>query len=309
MKLDNELSDWMVARLDDHELAIFLFHGVITDHTSGVRNYTGKHITSDLFARCIASVSRQGNSLSMDEVLHSCETRAPFPPKSFAITFDDGFENNLTVAAPILNDFDVPATIYVTTEFVEKNGMSWIDRIENAVEHTNQQIIKPRWTNESFTLRDKESRIRFLKAVRKYVKSCANCNANIFADELCSELGVEPQPEAIGELDRKMSWEQVRNAAKSELITIGGHSHTHPILSFLSPPQLAYELDSCLGLLQEKADVGATHFSYPEGLDHCYSEEVIEELKKREVRCGPTAIDGTNRVGHDPFHLRRIMVG
>lgn len=309
MKLDNELSDWMVARLDEHELAIFLFHGVITEHTCGVRNYTGKHITSDIFARCISSVSRQGNSLSMDEVLHFCETQAPFPPKSFAITFDDGFENNLTVAAPILNDFDVPATIYVTTKFVEKNGMSWIDRIENAVEHANQQTISPRWTNESFTLRDSESRIRFLKAVRIYVKSSENCNANIFADELCSELGVESQPEAIGELDRKMSWEQVRNAAKSELITIGGHSHTHPILSFLSPQQLAYELDTCLGLLQQKGGIEPTHFSYPEGWDHCFSEEVIEELKKRGVRCSPTAIDGTNRIGCDPFRLRRIMVG
>jgi len=309
MKLDNELPDRMLLRLDEQELAIFLFHGVITDHTYGVRNYTGKHITSDLFARCIASVSRQGNALSMDEVLHYCEIRAPFPPKSFAITFDDGFENNLTVAAPILDDFDVPATIYVTTELVGKNGMSWIDRIENAVEHANQQTINPRWINESFTLRDTESRIRFLKAVRKYVKSSENYNANIFADELCSELGVEPQPEAIGELDRKMSWGQVRNAAKSELITIGGHSHTHPILSFLSPQQLACELDSCLGLLQEKADIEPTHFSYPEGLDHCYSEEVIEELKKRGVRCSPTAIDGTNGIGCDPFRLRRIMVG
>lgn len=310
MSLDNELPDRMVARLDEHELAIFLFHGVITDRTCGVRNYTGKHVASDLFARCIANVCRNGNALSMDEVLHSCETRAPFPPRSFAITFDDGFENNLTVAAPILDDFNVPSTIYITTEFVEKNGMSWIDRIENAVEHANEQTINPRWANESFRLINKESRIRFLKAVRKYVKSSPDCDANIFADELCSELGgVQAQPEANSELDRKMSWGQVRNAAQSELITIGGHSHTHPILSFLSPDQLAYELDNCLDLLKDKAGIGPTHFSYPEGLNHCYSEDVIEELKKRGVRCSPTAIDGTNVIGHDPFRLRRIMVG
>lgn len=306
---DNALPDHMVARLDDQELAIFLFHGVITDYTCGVRNYTGKHITSELFARCIASVAREGNALSMDEVLHYCETRNPFPPNSFAITFDDGFENNLTVAAPILDDFDVPATIYVTTEFVEKNRMSWIDRIENAVEHAAEQMIRPRWTRESFTLSNTESRICFLKSVRKYVKSSPNCDANLFADELCGELGFDANPEGDGELDRKMSWEQVRMAAQSEIITIGGHSHTHPILSFLSPQQLDYELDSCLDLLREKAGIGPTHFSYPEGLGHCYSEEVIRELKKRGVRCSPTAIDGTNGAGYDPFRLRRIMVG
>ena len=309
VKLDNNLPDWMVARLDEQELAIFLFHGVVTKNTYGVRNYTGKHISSELFARCIAGVSRQGNALSMDEVLHFCETQTPFPPKSYAITFDDGFENNLTVAAPILYDFDVPATIYVTTEFIEKNRMSWIDRIENAVEHASEQTINPQWANESFTLRNTESRIRFLTAVRKYVKSSPECDSNTFASELCSELGVHPEPEANGELDRKMSWAQVNSAAQSELITIGGHSHTHPILSFLSRQQLAYELDSCFDLLKDKAGVGPAHFSYPEGLAHCYSEEVIEALKKRGVCCSPTAIDGTNAIGSDPFHLKRVMVG
>jgi len=309
MKHDDSLPDQMAGRLNQSELVIFLFHGVVAKPNQGIRNYTGKHIARELFARCIEQISLLGNALSMDEVLYYCETRTPFPPNAFAITFDDGFENNLSVAAPILGDFHVPATIYVATELVETNGMSWIDRIEHAVEQSHKQALTPPWSDERYLLSDASGKIRFLQAVRKYVKSNPDCNANVFADNLCVELGAGPRPKAEGELDRKMSWEQVRTAALSELLTIGGHSHTHPILSFLSTKQLEHELDTCFGLLEAKASIDPTHFSYPEGLAHCYSEDVIQALKKRGVRCCPTAIDGRNVIGSDPFHLKRVMVG
>jgi peptidoglycan/xylan/chitin deacetylase (PgdA/CDA1 family) len=309
MKHDHSLPQQMSARLDESELAIFLFHGVVTKPAQGIRNYTGKHISSELFARCIAQISLVGHALSMDEVLHHCETRTPFPSKAFAITFDDGFENNLSVAAPILDDFDVPATIYVTTELIETNGMSWIDRIELAVERTPVKVISPPWSDEKFGLRDEGSKIRFLQAVRKYVKSSPNCDANAFADDLCVQLSADRRPEAYGELDLKMSWQQVRAAGESSLLTIGGHSHTHSILSFLAPQQLEAELDTCFYFLETKGGIKPIHFSYPEGLKYCYSENVIQALKRRQVRCCPTAIDGRNAIGDDPFHLNRIMVG
>lgn len=306
---DQDLPDKLAELLHEDELVIFLFHGVIRKKAQGIRNYTGKHINSDLFARCIASVSSVGNALSMDEVLNYSEAQTQYPPKSFAITFDDGFENNISVAAPILADFGVPFTIYVTTDFIERNSMSWIDRIENAVDLAPEQIVSPFWAQEQFALTGKESRIAFLSEVRKFVKTCPACDPNIFADELCSELGGSIYQDTNSELDRKMSWEQVRSAAQSDIISIGGHSHTHPILSFLSPQGLAYELDTCFTLLKEKAGVEPTHFSYPEGLSHCYSADVISQLKQRNVLCSPTAISGRNRVGCDPFHLKRIMVG
>lgn len=306
---DQSLPDELAGLLHEDELVIFLFHGVTTKITQGVRNYTGKHINSDLFARCIASVSKLGNALSMDEVLHYCAAGTQFPPRSFAITFDDGFENNISVAAPILSDFGVPMIIYVTTDFIERNSMSWIDRVENAVDCAPEQFLSLFWTQKQFTLTGTESRIEFLTEVRKFVKTSPACDPNIFADELCSILGSAFDQDTDNELDRKMSWEQVRSAAQSDFISIGGHSHTHAILSFLSPKRVDYELDTCFALLKEKADVEPTHFSYPEGLGHCYSSNVISQLKQRNVRCSPTAISGRNIVGSDPFHLKRIMVG
>lgn len=297
----------LARRLTADRLAIYLFHGVIVRQRHRVRNYTGKHLEADLFARCMEALATQGRAVSMNEVLSACENGDPLPPRAFAITFDDGFANNLTVAAPILADFDIPLTIYVTTGFVDANGMSWIDRIEYAVEEAPDQDISVDWAPEPFPLRDDDSRIAFLKAVRHHVKNTPRCDADAFADELCARLGKPGRLSSDDPLDLKMTWNDVRAANNGGMITIGGHSHTHPILSFLSIERLEGELDTCMDLLRTRGGVEPTHFSYPEGLAHCYSATVIAELKKRGVRCCPTAIDGVNAKGADPFELRRIM--
>lgn len=302
------LPEKIARRLSKTGLAVFLFHGVIPHQTHRVRNYTGKHIEANVFRLCMARLAKVGQALSMDQVLRHCETGSAFPPYAYAITFDDGFENNLSVAAPILAEFNIPATIYITTRFIEENAMSWIDRIEYAVERAQNRTLKEEWSDEDFTLDDIDSRIYFLQAVRNYVKQCSDCNADTFADALCARLGINEQPVSNDPLDRKMTWEQVRTAANNPLLTIGGHSHTHAILSYLAPIQLADELDISLHLLQQQANITPIHYSYPEGLPHCYSDQVIQALKQRGIRCCPTAIDGINTAATDPFRLKRIMV-
>ncbi len=133
----------MIAdRLHDDHLAIFLFHGVVPEASTGVRNYHGKHLARDVFSRGIETLAVTGTALSMDEVLEHLDTNRPFPRRAFAVTFDDGFANNLEVAAPVLEASGVPATVYITTQFVDDNAMSWIDRIEQCV--TEADLISRR---------------------------------------------------------------------------------------------------------------------------------------------------------------------
>jgi peptidoglycan/xylan/chitin deacetylase (PgdA/CDA1 family) len=245
----------------------------------------------------------------MDQVLQYLEQKEPFPPNSFALTFDDGFENNFSVAEPILKRYSVPAMIYLTTDFISRNSMSWIDRIEFAVELTKKQSIYSDWCNSSFTLNNSENRIQFLSAVRKHVKSTRTCNPNEFADKLCLELGFPDIASSNDPLDKKLSWKQIRDIGQSsKYLSFGGHSHTHAILSFLSSDELNYELDTSLDLMTNNGGLKTIHYSYPEGLKHCYSKDVIQELKKRGIKCCPTAIAGVNSELTDPFHLTRVMV-
>jgi peptidoglycan/xylan/chitin deacetylase (PgdA/CDA1 family) len=290
----------------DGSLAIFLFHGVVEQSNWQIRNYTAKHLKASDFRGSLESLARCGEPLSMDQVATICASGQPFPSGAFAITFDDGFENNLLIARPILEELKIPATVYVTTRFVDENVMSWIDRIEWALERAPAGILQLPWLVEAVEFSDKESKICLLDDIRRNVKTSREIDVESLVTSVFQQLDLEEVRFSQCPLDKKLTWQQVRQWIAPGYI-VGGHSHNHSILTFLSPAELAWELDTSLSLLRERADIMVSHYSYPEGLAHCYSDDVITALKLRGICCCPTAIDGVNRPGSDPFQLRRVM--
>lgn len=300
--------DPFADRLTDGKLAIYLFHGVIDAPPRPVRNYTRKHLSASLFEAFVARVAARGVALSMDEVLDLCLADKRFPPKAFAVTFDDGFLNNLTVATPILESHGVPATVYVTTGFVEHNAMSWVDRVEMVLEPAACGALRFPWRGTAAAFDGPESKRALLDEIRREVKSRRDIDPNAFAADVAHQLNCAPVLASNDQLDRKMDWAAVRAFAARPGMTVGGHTHSHAILSHLDPACLEFEIDHCLGLLRDKAGIDTRHFAYPEGLAEHYSDGVIVALRARGITCCPTAEPGLNDPGADPFRLKRIMV-
>ena len=75
------------------------------------------------------------------------------PPNSILITFDDGYKNNYTLAFPILKKYNMKATIFLNTKFIEKDEayLNW-DEIREMYEsglidfqlhtHSHQLTVK-----------------------------------------------------------------------------------------------------------------------------------------------------------------------
>jgi peptidoglycan/xylan/chitin deacetylase (PgdA/CDA1 family) len=295
-------------RLSDKGYAIFLLHGVVEKSDYRIRNYTRKHLEKDYFHHVMLDLKRSGHPLSMDDVIRHHSEGIPFPSHAFAITFDDGFQNTYSIAAPILSELRIPATFYNTTQFVGGNGMSWIDRIEYCMEAVAEVRLTLPWYSGTYTLRNRQDKIRFLDYLRSRVKNDENINADKLASNVCAQCGIEEKMSSNDPLDLKMNWEHVRELSCNELFSIGGHSHHHVNLNFLSHDELESEVVTSIRLLKEKAQVSPRHYSYPEGLENCYSDKVIGVLKENGVVCSPTAIDGINEPGTDLFHLRRIAI-
>lgn len=295
------------AALGTNSIAIYLFHGVVEKNAYAVRNYNNKHLDRETFRRIIVDLAAAGEAMAMDDVLATLEAGRPFPPNAFAVTFDDGFANNLTVALPVLREFGVPATIYLTSDFIDSNRMSWIDRIEWALETTGGTLSLS-WRDGAVDVSSNDEKRAVLDDIRGHVKTTPDADGDALATDIQRQLGLPETWSSDDPLDRKLTWDQVRELAADPMVTLGGHTHSHAVLSFLSETDLAWELDTSLALLRDRGGVGPTHYSYPEGLAHCYSPAVIVALKARGVRCCPTAIDGINGPGTDPFELRRVSV-
>lgn len=297
-----------VERLREEELVVLLFHGVVEDNSHPLKNYNRKHIEKDYFAKTMAELKSAGHALSMDEVVELTRAGEPYPPRSFAVTFDDGFANNYTVAAPILNDLGLPATFYVTTDYVDRNRVAWHDSIEYCLSEVGRVELKFPWAKAPVQCGTFEEKRAVMEDIRHHIKRSPDIDPDEFADEIFDQCGVARVHFLEDEFNSKMTWRQVAELASTPGFLVGGHTHTHAIMSFLDELALAGEIDHSLSLLEEKCGLGARHYSYPEGMDYCYSESVIASLKERGVVCCPTAIDGTNALGTDLFHLKRIMV-
>jgi len=61
---------------------------------------------------------RKWYALGADEFTHLIRTGKPMPPRSFVITFDDGYESIASAALPILKEFNFPAIAFISTRLV-----------------------------------------------------------------------------------------------------------------------------------------------------------------------------------------------
>ena len=286
---------------------VLLFHGVIPARKHAVRNYINKHIVVDKFVSTLRGLLKTGTAISLEDVVLASRGECQLPERAFVVTFDDGFANNYSVAAPILEDLKVPATFFITTSFVDENEASWIDRVEQAVESVGScQVNLPDYELAG-RFATAAQKIELLKQIRQSIFERADIDPYNFAEEFASHIGAG-QFEPDEELDQKLNWGQVKNLSENNLFTIGGHTHTHPVLEHLDDEELVWEIDKSLIMLKKGVSKPIKYYSYPQGLDWCYSDRVIKALKERGIGCCPTAEEGINRAGDGLFRLKRMMV-
>ena len=140
-----------LSKLKNNDYIIFLFHGVIDKDNYKIRNYSKKHINKKKFETFLKKCKKIGNPISIEDLVDYKNCKKKLPQKSFIISFDDGFENNYSIAIPILKKLNIPAVFYLSTDFVENNSMSWIDKVEYCFENYNYNLFLP-WRSKSILL-------------------------------------------------------------------------------------------------------------------------------------------------------------
>lgn len=97
-------------------LVVLMYHAVV-DAPLSVPDWC--FMTSDSFRAQMEYLARSGRVVALSRALNGTPQTAASP--AIAVTFDDGFRNNLDVALPILARFEIPAT--VASEVVGKNSL------------------------------------------------------------------------------------------------------------------------------------------------------------------------------------------
>lgn len=291
-----------------NNFVIFLFHGVIEKNLFEVRNYNKKHILKKEFLKILRLLKRKGNVLSLDEILYCIKNHINLPKNTYAITFDDGFENNYSLAAPILDELNLPSTFYFSTDFIENNTMSWIDKIEYCVELKKKGEVFIPWLRRKVQFNSKQSKINLLDNIRYFVKNNFGFNINNFVNHFFNQCNIKIINHSNINIDKKINWKQTNILKNHRLFKVGGHSHEHLSLGLLSRKQSTLQIRKSFRLFKKRINLNLDHYSYPEGRKIDYNKSIITSLKSSGIKLCPTAIEGKNNLNTSLFDLKRILI-
>lgn len=290
---------------------ILLYHGV---HPVNLdpwpRNSSGKHIPVDRFEAEMDFVARFLSPISMREIAAAHRGEAVLPSDAVAVTFDDGFLNNHGEAWPILERYHIPATFYLATGYVGTRRMMWTDRLETAIFDSarDRLDIVVGETALRYPLDDVDGRVAAFEEIKARCKSVANEVKDAVVEAVWEQMA--PDVPDDHPLYAFMSWDEVREMARSSLIDFGAHTVDHVALSRVPSNVMQWQIDKSVADLNAALDISTELFSYPEGQEDDYDDEVIAHLRERNFDHAPSAVDGINDVATtNPFHLRRTMVG
>lgn len=286
---------------------VLMYHGICAED---INLWT--QIPVEDFKRQISYLKRHYKAISMSQALEIIKGQKSPPDHSVVITFDDGFLSNKTLAYPVLKENRIPAEIFLTTSFVDRSvrfhGMIRTDYIIGLFRHSKHNLLDLRDQGlDEMRLDDMASRIEAGYHVGNALKRMESDEENRLIGIIEERLGIEMTPEdqqTFGSL----SWDDARQLQSEGLITFGAHTVSHEILSRLEPPQLLCEIVDSQKVIEQKLGVPIRHFAYPNGTRADFNDD-IKKLVAQYYDCALSTIDGVNRVGADPYEVKRIGIG
>jgi peptidoglycan/xylan/chitin deacetylase (PgdA/CDA1 family) len=290
-------------------LKILCYHGITNTISNGIENYSGKHIDEKIFYQQISFLKQNCSVISMDEVVEIILKKKTWPKNPIALTFDDGFKNNIEVAAPILQDLAAPATFYICPGMVGGDEIFWVDKVEACINLTKEKSITLDLNGDKeFFLTSLQAKINSVQRIKNFCKNIHSTSKDKVIEELINKCGINPNS-TFAKNYEIMNWDEVNELNKSSLFSIGGHSNHHEIFTQQDRVAIRDDIQDSLKKLEFHLGQATKHYSYPEGQLNHFDEFVIDQLKECKIKCCPSSVEGSNHGAIDLFRLKRYMVG
>jgi peptidoglycan/xylan/chitin deacetylase (PgdA/CDA1 family) len=220
--------------------------------------------------------------------------------RTISVTFDDGYADNFAVALPILERFEVPATFFVSSGFVD-GGRMWNDSITETfrlIEPGTCEIELP--GENAFDLTDWTSRRNAADSTITAWKHLPPKERQARVDALASRVHGLPA-------DLMLTKTQLRQLAQSPFAAIGGHTRNHPILASLPDSEAAEEIEGGKRDLEDWIQSEIRHFAYPNGrLGRDYDARHAALARQTGFDAAVATDWGTLETGGDHYAIPRF---
>ncbi|OYW70395.1 MAG: hypothetical protein B7Z37_30880 [Verrucomicrobia bacterium 12-59-8] len=290
------------------EVSILTFHGLSEGEEDPAVLNSPLHLPVELFRSICCMLAKDYRVISLADFIEARSRGTTLPANSVVITFDDGYASNYDLAYPILKEFDLHATVFVTTGFLDGDDMLWFQRVDLALGRTRKELID--WKINGKKLRlylgTRELRQQSLMRLIPELKELANTEMRSEVDDLERALGVcEPGVQDLPKTLRPLDWEMAFNMALSGHVDIGGHTHTHPILARCDSMTMRAEISVCRDRILAEIGELPVAFTYPNGGHEDYTRETLLLVRQAGFKAACTAVSGRVNEDVSMFQLPR----
>jgi len=229
---------------------------------------------AETFAWQMQLINKHFTPLSISAALKHLE-QGTLPANAICVTFDDGYINNLEIAAPILQQLNIPATVYIATGFSDGENM-FNDRVIDLLANETLSILSLIAIKEQpAELESTEKRIKVAHHILAKIKYLPIAERKTLIDALYQENNAQECPRKM------MSAIQIKQL-RSMGIEIGAHTVEHPILKVLEPREQQQQIIESKKVLAKILGEEIKGFAYPNGkIEDDYdltTKAIVEEL-------------------------------
>jgi peptidoglycan/xylan/chitin deacetylase (PgdA/CDA1 family) len=296
----------VLRRIHRGKAAILMYHSIVDTPPIA---WTQIHVKD--FRRQMEHLSRSTTLISMSELSRRLMAR-DIDPFTTAVTFDDGFANFASLALPVLQEFQIPATVYLATSLIDGqnafNGLVWPDYVHSLFLSTKLRSLDlteyslPRYEISSDLARH-EACFHLCKHLKQIPTNQWMNLIQIVADRL--ETGVLPE---YREMFAGMTWDQVRQIDNNRLIEFGAHTVNHVILSQSSDDEMRGEILQSKRIIEKQLGHPIELFAYPNGRQEDYNDNIVNLVRTVFISAVTTS-DGLATPAHDMHTLPRLGIG
>jgi len=213
------------------------------------------------------------------------------------ITFDDGYANNFDLVFPVLEKYRCPATIFLTTGFLDRSTPLWSDWLESVIMNAPPKNTLFQWRDLSLTLQlaNHSQRTQIICEMRRELRALTIAEIQEFLRALETHLCVRYDWDTLPELLRPLTWDQVRTMRASGLISFGAHTVSHPVLSRCSEEIQTLEILESKRRIEQELGEECAFFAYPYGKGDDYTEITKRIVTDAGFKFALTAESGSTK--------------
>jgi peptidoglycan/xylan/chitin deacetylase (PgdA/CDA1 family) len=284
-----------------HGLAILRYHAIC-----GSEGYAYADpaicITPDNFARHVEYLTQAYSVVRLDEAVARLAAGDALPPNAVAITFDDGYADNLA-AARTLARFGATATFYITAGCMAGGDPFWPAELRYLVAAIpgDRLVLDAAPVHLDLPLRSPADQYAAVKRLTRTFKTHPIAVREALRQQL-RDLSGARMPAVM------LTWDGVREMHRLGM-TIGSHTMTHPNLPSAGLDVSRGELAAARSRLEHEIDAAVTMFSYPNGGADVYvTPELQQVVRDTGYLAATTSRNGFADRDSDVYALERVEV-